>query len=183
MRNCSHCKLNKEDSEFYQNKGKPDSYCKECRKAASAKYRKANPDKVVSYKREYDAGLTKQERADRKRWQRYGLTPFVFFEMLNMQEYKCMICLDPIDEHSARVDHDHKHCGPNKGCEVCVRGLLCDYCNKMLGSARDRIDVLKRAISYLVTDVDRQKQVNEFPKIILATSLQRPATTNLLRIE
>jgi hypothetical protein len=34
------------------------------------------------------------------------------------------------------------------------RGLLCRHCNSLLGYARDDIDVLKAAISYLNGDGD-----------------------------
>lgn len=47
------------------------------------------------------------------------------------------------------VDHDHKCCGGEKSCPRCRRGILCGWCNKMLGAAFDRPEILKAAVQYL----------------------------------
>jgi len=48
------------------------------------------------------------------------------------------------------IDHDHSCC-PQKGrsCGKCVRGVLCQPCNRGLGQFRDNIDRLKSAVNYL----------------------------------
>ena len=54
----------------------------------------------------------------------------------------CAICGDAQAGGKAlAVDHDHR--------SGKIRGLLCARCNPMLGYAKDRIDVLTKAISYL----------------------------------
>lgn len=47
------------------------------------------------------------------------------------------------------IDHDHQCCPGERSCPKCRRGVLCGYCNQMLGSAFDRIAILKAAIAYL----------------------------------
>ena len=47
------------------------------------------------------------------------------------------------------VDHDHECCPGANSCPKCRRGILCGWCNKMLGSAFDRPQILRSAISYL----------------------------------
>lgn len=60
----------------------------------------------------------------------------------------CEICGDsPSGGKVLCVDHDHTT-GE-------VRGLLCEGCNFALGYARDSVDILARAISYLETRAGR----------------------------
>jgi len=47
------------------------------------------------------------------------------------------------------VDHDHRCCPGERSCPKCRRGVLCNYCNQMLGSAFDRVQTLEAAIEYL----------------------------------
>jgi len=47
------------------------------------------------------------------------------------------------------VDHDHECCPDEKSCGKCVRGLLCNWCNRMIGMARDDPQRLRSAIAYL----------------------------------
>lgn len=62
----------------------------------------------------------------------------------------CAICGHP--EPSSRgwvVDHDHTCCSGEASCPKCRRGIVCSWCNSMLGYAFDRIETLKAAIAYL----------------------------------
>lgn len=47
------------------------------------------------------------------------------------------------------VDHDHECCDGESSCPKCRRGILCGWCNKMLGAAFDRPQILSSAIKYL----------------------------------
>jgi hypothetical protein len=47
------------------------------------------------------------------------------------------------------IDHDHKCCHGRFGCEKCVRGVLCQKCNKALGDVNDSQEVLLKCVSYL----------------------------------
>jgi len=88
--------------------------------------RRANPDHA-DYVRIYG-------------WQRhYGLTLDQYHALFESQNEHCAICRRiPKRFH---VDHDHK--------TGRVRGLLCDFCNRLLGQAHDSVSVLQSAIRYL----------------------------------
>lgn len=47
------------------------------------------------------------------------------------------------------VDHDHACCPGKKSCGRCIRGLLCNRCNVMVGMALDDPARLDRAAAYL----------------------------------
>lgn len=72
---------------------------------------------------------------------KYGLTEDQYLEMMVGQEGKCAICGLPSDKRHLTVDHCHT---TGK-----IRSLLCGTCNTGLGSFKDSIDVLRRAIAYL----------------------------------
>lgn len=81
---------------------------------------------------------------------RYGLTPEKIQEMLEEQDFNCPCCLRSFLYLTPHVDHDHACCPGHTSCGECVRGLLCQDCNRMLGQAHDRISTLRRAAEYLV---------------------------------
>ncbi len=71
----------------------------------------------------------------------YGLDPADYETILAYQNGKCAICLR-VPRYNMDVDHDHK--------TGLIRGLLCKLCNRrLLPSARDDIQTLQRAITYL----------------------------------
>lgn len=88
-------------------------------------------DKVLEYQKEY-------------RLRKYGLMPDGVAKILMSQENCCAICRS--DNAGGRwgkwhIDHNH-----NTGQ---VRGLLCHYCNVMLGLAEDDVVRLRAAADYL----------------------------------
>jgi hypothetical protein len=76
---------------------------------------------------------------------KFGLTPEQYDLIYQAQGGKCAICQVATGKtKKLAVDHDHK---TGK-----IRGLLCSTCNRMiLGTLRDDITALQRAIDYLVT--------------------------------
>lgn len=89
----------------------------------------------------------KAERVDHpERWRtnslrnRYGLTAKQFDDMVQAQGGRCAICRAEPDGR-LHVDHCHD--------TKVVRGLLCGFCNRMLGMAKDSPEVLRRAADYL----------------------------------
>lgn len=65
-----------------------------------------------------------------------------------LEEGICFACGRHVDR--LVVDHDHKCCPSfRKVCGECVRGLLCDPCNKTLGMVEDNRDRLRALIDYL----------------------------------
>ena len=73
----------------------------------------------------------------------YGLSLEDYEDMLKSQGHKCLICgFDfTTQEKNPHVDHDHV--------TGQVRGILCHYCNLMLGHAKDNVSTLQNAITYL----------------------------------
>lgn len=77
----------------------------------------------------------------------YGLSEEQFLNMLNSQSNKCAICFKKVsgevnsEDHKAFVDHNHK--------TGTVRGILCLYCNSVIGYCREDKLVLLAAIDYL----------------------------------
>lgn len=87
-------------------------------------------------------------RRVRDRLKRYKLTPESFSALLESQDNKCSACGLPFTT-TPFVDHDHACCSDNNTCGKCVRGLLCNRCNILLGVAKDSIEVLENNIRYL----------------------------------
>lgn len=62
----------------------------------------------------------------------------------------CAICGHP--EPSTKgwvVDHDRSCCDKDASCPKCRRGVICQWCNSVIGYAFDRVETLRRAIAYL----------------------------------
>lgn len=73
----------------------------------------------------------------------YGITAEEYAELLDKQGGRCAICRCVPRSIRLAVDHDHK--------TGAVRGLLCKRCNHdLLGGGHDDIEVLYRAIEYLI---------------------------------
>lgn len=81
---------------------------------------------------------------------RFQLSVARYDELLERQGGRCAICLRKPRSMRLAVDHDHACCPGEETCGKCVRGLLCKSCNKdLLGTVRDDIGTLERAIDYL----------------------------------
>lgn len=83
----------------------------------------------------------------RVRARKYGLSLEELSKFLQEHDNKCDICGST---ERLSIDHDHDCCPTSESCGKCVRGLLCFRCNWMLGWAKDDIDLLRRAMSYLM---------------------------------
>jgi hypothetical protein len=64
---------------------------------------------------------------------RYGLTIEQYDIMLASQGGVCAICGQPPLGIRLAVDHDHDCCPGRNSCGQCIRGLICQRCNGMLG--------------------------------------------------
>lgn len=82
------------------------------------------------------------------RWQRYTLTADQFDALLIQQKNLCAICHLPLGAHPV-IDHDHTCCNDSRSCGRCIRGLVHQRCNVLLGLANENIAVLQGAIEYL----------------------------------
>ena len=81
----------------------------------------------------------------------YRITEASYTELFNRQGGRCAICrVEPEDEDSLHVDHDHACCSERgKSCGTCVRGLLCAGCNLGIGHLADDPKRLRAAADYL----------------------------------
>ena len=139
-RTCNKCLEHKPWESFAINKkGVNDrkSVCKECSNKAQ---------RLLNKKRRIDdpLDLSKTRRAKHLKIN-YGMSLEDYENLLVKQDYKCAICgrEDNGLSNQKQLYIDHCH---TKGH---VRGLLCYYCNTILGLSFDDTDILRKAIKYL----------------------------------
>ena len=77
---------------------------------------------------------------------KYGITSDEYDAMVDEQDGVCAICKR---EMPLTVDHDHSCCDSDASCGRCVRGLLCNPCNRALGFFGDDLERLRSAVQYL----------------------------------
>jgi predicted nucleic acid-binding Zn ribbon protein len=73
---------------------------------------------------------------DQTRLRKFNLSQSALDLLIERQSGKCAICEIPESVATRRlaIDHDHACCPENgKSCGKCVRGLLCEACNRILG--------------------------------------------------
>lgn len=119
--------------------------CDPCRLAHNA-WKKTLYDTNAEYSR-YQSNWSRLRRL-----RLYGLTQDDYDRMLAAQGGCCAICKtsDPGKGTRFHVDHDHGCCpGTAASCGACIRGLLCNNCNKGLGQFRDDPIRLRAALEYL----------------------------------
>lgn len=98
----------------------------------------ANPERSREIKRR----SSRVNSRDRMLKQRYGISETEYETILEKQGWGCAICGATSDGRKAlQVDHCHETAD--------VRGILCGPCNRLLGHAKDSIEVLQAAIVYL----------------------------------
>lgn len=113
-----------------------DSKCINCNKEYHKEWRKTHRDTDRRLSREYwRANKEKALRSSRKR--KYNLTD----EQLDNLPQSCEIC-----GSTKRLCVDHNHITGK------YRGVLCSYCNSMLGHWNDKPEIFVKAIKYLNRD-------------------------------
>ncbi len=118
-------------------------------KAAVYAFRAKHKEKWLKYNREYQR---RRFMEDPDYWRKkavkglYGITYDEYLAIVKAQNNACAICEEPFkfgrQKRNPPVDHCHA--------TQTVRGVLCDLCNVMLGSARDDVNTLRRAVDYLL---------------------------------
>ena len=142
---CPRCEQDKFFSAFGKDRTKKtglSSYCLDCAKANRKINYAKNPAKEKQKLNEYYKANKHRSRGYSLK-ALYGLSQEEYAAMLIAQNGTCKICKTH-ENHLKRklfVDHCHE---TGK-----VRGLLCQYCNTMLGNAKDNVLVLQSAINYL----------------------------------
>lgn len=133
-------------------------------------WRRKNKDRHSAYQREYRKRRIKEpgykERLDENKRRfiennpaaprayslcfYHGISIEKFNNFLKEQNGVCSICKEPSEQGKTfHVDHDHKCCPGRASCGKCIRGLLCESCNRGLGQFKDSIERLKSAILYI----------------------------------
>jgi len=137
---CTTCREGKDLSEFWQKsnvrkdgtKGLRPS-CKQC--------------EIKKKLTKYHEGGGKEEqkkRSFRALMNSYGISEEIYEQERIKQNYKCLLCgADEKDQHYGRLYVDHCHVTGK------YRGLLCTLCNTGLGSFKDNVEVMQKAIEYL----------------------------------
>ena len=156
-RRCNVCLETKELNCFYKDISRPlqKSYtCKKCKNEKTKKYQSSlNPEVILE--RDLLDNKARRKRYYQKYKEtsireyayktRYGISIQKYNELFEKQKGLCLICQT---KGYRRLVVDHCHT-TNK-----VRGLLCDNCNRGLGSFKDNIFSLKNAIKYLEDNND-----------------------------
>lgn len=79
-------------------------------------------------------------------WTRYGLTPEDRERMEEAQGFLCALCRQVFPVH---LDHDHSCCPGQETCGKCVRGLLCNRCNTLVGYYEHDPNTFNSVVAYV----------------------------------
>lgn len=150
------CKAFRPKSDFWNNYSK----CRTCAATLNAKAHARRKEMGEGY----SAYLVKinQQRRDRRYNRTHPESSHLrYFYGIEVDEYKaklaeqnghCAICEAVTSTSKSRflsVDHDHSHCGKYKACRLCIRGLLCNRCNFIVGILESNGDRIAAAYEYL----------------------------------
>lgn len=122
--------------------------------------RAADPEGVKAYDKAWRAANPERVNATRRAWHHanpdsvkrtrlkmaYGITPEQYDEMLVAQEHRCAVCRTDTPTGKGMWFIDHCHTTGK------VRGVLCSFCNSMLGYARDNPSILAAGGAYLTAN-------------------------------
>lgn len=160
MKTCNRCRLIKPCSEFHAGASKDGrAYrCKSCSAELAHiwyenQLKPARREKVRAWRENNPEAQAAIQWSSKLK--RHGLTPDQYAKILTDQQGLCAICRNPETRIvrgtlcAMAIDHDHKCCSGPFSCGKCVRGLLCDQCNKALGCFNDNPSRLRRAAEYL----------------------------------
>lgn len=166
MKKCYRCLIEKDSSQFGQDKSRSDglnSACKECNRISATVYRQKNREKnktIIESKYCNDCKLTlhvsffqlasgtpdgfqaycRSCGTARRRASRYSITREQYREMISTS---CEACGS---REKLGIDHDHNCCSGPKSCGKCIRGVLCSKCNTaegLLGSVENITGLLE----------------------------------------
>ena len=129
------------------------------RKAYFAKYRADNRERLreegrtreyteldkIKRKKFYNDNPERDKYRTRRAYLKrmFGITLEDYEFMVKSQDDCCSICGKHRTKNGRRLAVDHCHITGK------VRGLLCSHCNKALGTFKDSINILNKAIEYL----------------------------------
>lgn len=141
---CNKSKLIHEFGTFVDARGviRHQSYCRTC----------MNENRKINRQREFaqdPIAAKARERASNLR-RRYGPDIADWYETKFIEQRgRCAGCdKEPKSGQHLHVDHDHSCCSGNKICGKCLRGLLCNDCNRGFGLLKDSPVILARLLEY-----------------------------------
>ena len=89
----------------------------------------------------------KQKRAENI-FRKYKISIDEWDKILEKQNMVCKICKGDALRFFV-VDHDHSCCKGSSTCGKCIRGILCENCNRALGLVKDSVEILEEMVRYL----------------------------------
>ena len=150
MKACTGCGVEYPLEHFSKKGSGRSTRCKSCVAEYYRNYYHGSEERKSYVRKATKAHAEKHKIRDRAK--KYGLSEEQLQEMINRYNGKCWICLE---EDWYSVDHDHSCCPTVRNletaaCGKCVRGLLCQGCNKAIGMLKDDPRIVKRMEQYLV---------------------------------
>jgi hypothetical protein len=144
MYKCKTCNIEKDTSEFPVAKTRlgHKRECRTCYAEYMRGYYKRYPQQYDRHKKY----VRKNDILYKVAYAKHHITEERFYELRDMYDGKCHACKD---RSGTCIDHDHSCCTGPWSCGVCVRGILCNWCNSALGQMNDDIDQLNKLIDYL----------------------------------
>ncbi len=130
MKICTKCNIEKSLTDFHKRGNGYQAWCKICKTKHKAGWIVNNRDKV------------KQNNL----WSKYRLRLEDWQKMWNDQNGKCALCKD---REPTIVDHNHACCSGPISCGKCVRALVCNRCNILLGVLECNSELVSEAYDYL----------------------------------
>ena len=170
---CKQCRQSLDRSHFHNDNRRSDGlfpYCKPCRRLRSG----AQPMRAAVWKSKSEYDQARRERAKEEPdyhkayrrkylWTRYRLTEEEYDTLFADQSGVCAICkMAQSYGRALAVDHDHACCPGKSSCGSCIRGLLCNNCNTVLGHLRDDVDLMRKAVDYLTSYRSQQPSLSLF---------------------
>jgi hypothetical protein len=131
-----------------QSKDGRHSWCKDCMLGYNRAWRK------TAAGQKYLADTADRRSSVQREWElrrKYKISVDGFDAKLREQGGACAICRaeTPGGRGTFHVDHDHACCPDETTCGACLRGLLCNTCNRILGLVNDDIERLQKTIDYV----------------------------------
>ncbi len=113
------------------------------RKEWMRRWREANRDRINEAGRRRYKANPELVLAQNARWRHGNDVIEAFGAMWQAQDGCCYLCKKPLIRDKTVIDHDHAHCGAEKSCSYCRRGLACTLCNVLIGDANDDPQLLR----------------------------------------
>jgi hypothetical protein len=119
-----------------------------CSACYHKKYYRDHPESRAPYDGSWLAKI--QRRCSQK-----GIATDLYLMMLWNQEGKCPCGRDLETSH---IDHDHRCCPGRTACGKCVRGLLCNRCNLLLGMVESEPHLIPAYLVQYLAEIEQRKR-------------------------